>query len=46
MSIYRKFHRKIKVPCAICGADTHYKSKKHGYKCYNLKCDSRRINKA
>lgn len=42
--MYRKLRRGIKCPCAICGKPTQYKSKDIGYKCYNLNCESRKIN--
>lgn len=45
MSQLRKVYRGLKVPCAICGEKTHYKGKEIGYKCYNLKCESRKLNK-
>ena len=41
----RKIYRGLTVPCAICGNPTRYKGSKFGYKCYNLKCNSRKLNK-
>lgn len=40
----RKILRGIKVKCEVCGNPTRYKGKEIGYKCYNLKCDSKKIN--
>ena len=41
----RKIYRGLTVPCAICGNPTRYKGSKFGYKCYNLKCNSKKLNK-